>query len=137
MPGFLTDYNAPLVLDTITKRGTATSYLEILTAAPTHTSTLSTVTELSISGYSRQAVTWSVPAFNSSAGAWSTSNTAAVVFGPFATDMTSIAIYLILVSAASGTSGNIQYAFQLDLNFEALAGTPVQVDIGALAIYAS
>ena len=137
MPGFLTDYSAPLVLDNITKRGSASSYLAVLTAAPTHTSTLSTVTELSISGYSRQAVTWSVPAFNTSAGAWSTSPTAAIVFGPFATDMTSIAIYLILVSAASGTSGNIQYAFQLDLSFEALAGTPVQVDTTGLSLYAS
>lgn len=135
MPGNTTDTSGPKALDAITLRGTASSYLALLTSVPTHSNTLPGVTELSLSGYSRQSVTWSVPAFDTNSGAYLTQNTNVLTFGPFTADMTSVSAWAILVSSSSGTGGNILYDFQLDVSLEAQAGTPIQFQAGTLAIY--
>jgi hypothetical protein len=137
MPGFSSDHSGGKQLDATTLRGTGTSYLALILSTPAHDSTLASITELALSGYSRQAVTWTTPAFDTNSGAMLTSNSNVIDFGPFSADMTSVSAWAILVDAASGTTGNILYCFQLDLSLEATAGTPIQFDAGTLNIYSS
>jgi hypothetical protein len=137
MSGFLSDYSASRVCDTVTKRGVASSYLALITSTPTHATSLSAVTELAISGYVRQSVAWSVPAFDSGSGAWLSSNLVAVSFGPFPVDMTSVSAWAILVDEASGTTANILYAWALNSSIEAAAGSPIQFAAGQLIIYSA
>jgi len=100
---------AQYALDIVTGRATnpftassRTTYLALLSAAPTDASTLGTMTEISTSGYARQSVTWSAP---SSADPPETHLTATVTFGPFTADPPNVT-HFALVSASSGTTGD-------------------------------
>lgn len=88
-----------------------TTYLCLLLSAPNDASTLSTINEVTTAGYSRQAVTWSVPT-NTSPSVQSNTNT--VTFGPFTASMVSVPSYMCLVSAASGTSGDFLWWWEVD-----------------------
>ena len=88
-----------------------TTYLALLLSAPGDAATLATMNEVTTAGYSRQVVTWS-PASNASPSV--TSNTNVVTFGPFTVAMVSIPTYLALVSAASGTTGDFLWWWEID-----------------------
>ena len=106
MAGEFSSVGAGYALDIVTGRnagpGARTMYLALLSAAPTDTSTLATMTEISTSGYSRQTIAFSAPAGDPS----STNNTAQLTFGPFSADPPNIT-HCALVSASSGTTGDI------------------------------
>lgn len=92
---------------TLRNTGTAptTLYVGLATVAVGATDTLSTITEVTTAGYSRQAVTFSAPSGTSPSAI---SNTAEITFGPFTADPPAVA-YAFLTDAASGTAGSIYY----------------------------
>lgn len=132
MPGELSQRGAEIGLDAVTGRAAAsarTTYLALLTAAPTDQSTLATMAEVSTAGYARQAVTWSVPTGDPS----STNNTGALVFGPFTGDPPNVT-HCALVSSASGTTGDFLMWWALDTAKDAALGESIQFNAAALTM---
>lgn len=136
MAGEFSDAGSNKALDAVTGRATvssATTYLALLTAAPTDTSTLSGMSEYAATGYSRQAVTWSAPALNGS-NVPETSNSATVTFGPFTAGTGSAITHAALVSAASGTTGSILAWWSLDNSRTPSTNDSVEVTSGNLKL---
>ena len=132
MSGQLSTVGANIALDAATGRATQSSrtvYLALLTVAPTDSTTLSSMTELTTAGYARQACTWSAPAGDPSLS----SNTATITFGPFSADPPSVA-YAALVSSSSGTSGDFIAYWTADVAQDATTGQSIQVSAGALTL---
>lgn len=132
MTGEASTAGANIALDALTGRATQsarTTYLALLTAAPGDTTTLGTMTELSATGYSRQAVTWSSPSGDPS----ETHNTNTITFGPFSTDPSNVT-HLALVSAASGTTGDFIYYWTATAARDAASGDSIQVSPSGLSM---
>jgi len=132
MAGEASTFGAGRALDAISGRATATArtmYLALLSAAPTDATTLATMTEITTAGYSRQAVTFSAPSGDPQVS----SNTAALTFGPFSADPPNVT-HAALVSAASGTTGDLVYFWTLDNARDAANGDSLTVAIGALVM---
>ena len=132
MPGQLSTVGANNALDAATGRATQTArtvYLALLTAAPTDSTTVATMTELTTAGYARQVCAWSAPSGDPS----TSSNTATLTFGPFSADPPSVA-YAALVSSASGTSGDFIAYWTADVAQDAANGQSIQVSVGALTL---
>lgn len=116
MPGEFSDAGALKALDAVTGRATVTSgttYLALLTAAPTDTTTPATMTEYGATGYARVAVTWSAPALNGSSIP-ETSNSGTLTFGPFTAGTGATVSHCALVTSASGTTGEVRAFWSLD-----------------------
>ena len=104
MAGELTTVGANIGLDAATGRATQTArttYLALLTSAPSDSTAIAALAEVTTSGYARQAVTWSAPSGDPS----STNNSAQLTFGPFTADPPNVT-HCSLVSSSSGTSGD-------------------------------
>ena len=132
MSGQLSTVGANIALDAATGRATQTArtvYLALLTVVPTDSTTLASMTELTTTGYSRQACTFSAPASDPS----TSSNTATITFGPFTADPPSVA-YAALVSAASGTTGDFIAYWTADAAQDAANGQSIQISAGALTL---
>lgn len=132
MPGQLSTVGANIALDAATGRATQTArtvYLALLTAAPSDSTTMATMTELTTAGYSRQACTFGAPAGDPSLS----SNTGTITFGPFSADPPSVA-YAALVSASSGTVGDFIAYWTADVAQDAANGQSIQVSAGALTL---
>lgn len=130
MPGEASTVGANLALDAMTGRATVTTrttYLALLTAAPTDASTLATMTELAVAGYARQTVAWGAPTGDPS----ESSNTGILTFGPFTADPANVT-HCALVSAASGTTGDFVFWWALDVAKDAASGESIQFAVGAL-----
>lgn len=131
MPGEMSSVGAGYALDIVTGRaagpGARTMYVALLTAAPTDATTPATMTELSATGYSRQAATFSAPSGDPRVS----SNTAQLTFGPFTTDPANVP-YLALVSSASGTTGDLVYFWTADNARDAAIGDSITIAAGAL-----
>ena len=132
MPGQLSTLGANIALDAATGRATQTArttYLALLTAAPTDATTVATMSELTTSGYSRQASTWAAPTGDPS----STSNTATITWGPFSADPPNVT-HIALVSSASGLSGDLVMYWTADVARNAANGESIQAAAGALVM---
>ena len=132
MAGEASSVGAGLALDAMTGRATVTArttYLALLTAAPSDSTTNGTMTELSATGYSRQAVTWDAPSGDPRV----TSNSGVITFGPVSTDPSNVT-HAALVSSASGTTGDFIYYWTLDAARDGIAGDSFQVADGALVM---
>src|SRR5688500_6183175 len=132
MPGELSTAGANIALDAATGRATQTArttYLALLTSAPTDASTLATMSEVSTSGYARQACAFTAP----SADPASTSNSALITFRPFTADPPNVT-HAALVSAASGTSGDFIMWWALTTAKDAAINESLQVAIGGLVM---
>lgn len=130
MSGEASSFGAGAALDAMTGRATQTArttYLALLTAAPTDATTNATMAEVTTAGYARQAVTWAAPSGDPRV----TSNTALLTFGPFTADPPNIT-HAALVSSASGTSGDFIYWWTLDNARDAANGDSLTVAVGAL-----
>lgn len=130
MAGEASSVGAGLALDAMTGRATVTArttYLALLTAAPTDATTLATMTEVTTAGYSRQTVAWSAPSGDPRA----TSNSGALTFGPFTADPPNVT-HAALVSAATGTTGDLIYFWTLDVARDGISGDSLTVAVGAL-----
>lgn len=132
MPGEFSTFGANIALDAVTGRATQTArttYLALLTAAPTDATTLATMTELSATGYARQTVTWTAPSGDPSA----TSNSAQLTFGPFTTDPANVT-HCACVSASSGTTGDFLMWWALDVAKDAAVNESIQFAVGTLSM---
>lgn len=142
MSGNFTSVGAEYVLDYLTGSMDTTlvvgassrsTYLMLLTAAPSNTSSLATYTEVSATGYSRQTVTWGAATVNSG-GQYQVANSAAVLFGPFTgtSGLGLPATMCALVTVSSGTSGLPLMLWTLDTPGTATQNSSLQLPIGSL-----
>lgn len=132
MPGSPTVVGAGYGLDAKTGRaGVAarTMYLALLTAAPTRDTTLADMVEVTTAGYARQAAAWTAPAGSPRV----TSNAAAVTWGPFTADPP-LVTHLALVSAASGTVGDIVAFWTANTARDAAIGDSISANAGAITL---
>lgn len=132
MPGQLSTVGANIALDAATGRATQsarTVYLALVTVAPSDATTIATMTEVTTAGYARQACAMSAPTGDPS----TSSNTATITFGPFAADPPSVA-YACLVSASSGTVGDLIAYWTADVARDAALGESIQVAAGGLTL---
>lgn len=132
MPGQLSTRGANIALDAATGRATQTArttYLALLTAAPTDATTLATMSEVTTAGYARQACAFTAPSSDPSL----TSNSATITFGPFTADPPNIT-HCALVSAASGTTGDFIAFWTLDTARDPANGESIQCAAGALTL---
>lgn len=115
--------------------GTAVSgvstYLALLTADPSGLTTIAALSEVTTSGYTRVAMTWGSP---TAAIPSVIANTNTVVFGPMSASMTLPAQWLALVTAASGTSGELKYTWTMNSPQQVLSTQSVDFAAGALTI---
>lgn len=135
MAGEFSTAGANLALDAVTGRAAATArtmYLALLTAAPTDATTPANMTEVfaaGTSGYARVAVTWSVPTGDPSV----TSNTNTLTFGAF-TAATGTIVACALVTATSGTTGNLYAWWTLTTPRTAAVGDTITFAPGDLSL---
>jgi hypothetical protein len=133
MAGEFSTVGANYALDIVTGRnagpGARTTYLALLTSAPTDATTLATMAELSATGYSRQSVTWTAPSGDPS----STNNSGTITFGPFTSDPANVT-HCALVSASSGTTGDFLMWWALDTAKDAASGESIQFAAAALVM---
>jgi hypothetical protein len=129
MPGQISSTGAHFALDAGTKRGTGSTYLALFSAAPSDSTTVATMTEVTTAGYARQLVTWAAPSSDPSI----TSNTTTLTFGPFSADPPNVP-YLALVSSASGTGGDFLAYWTADTARAAANGESIQVAAGGLTL---
>lgn len=132
MPGQLSITGANIGLDAATGRATQTArtvYLALLTAAPSDSTTVATMTEVTTAGYARQACAWSAPTSDPSL----VSNTSTITFGPFSADPPNVP-YLALVSSSSGTGGDFIAYWTADTARDAANGESIQVAAGGLTL---
>lgn len=147
MPGEFSDVGSARALDALTGRATATArtmYLALCTAAPTDTSqtiggTTFSITEYAATGYARQAVTFGSGTGTTGAPSLvsavpTTANTAAVTFGPFTAGTGATITHLALVSASSGSTGDLVAYWTLDTSRTPVTNDSVQIAIGALTL---
>lgn len=136
MPGEFSDAGSNRALDAVTGRATVssqTTYLALLTSAPTDTSAISALSEYGATGYSRQAVTWSSPALNGS-NVPETSNSATLSYGPFTASVSGTISHAALVSAASGTSGSVLAWWSLDASRTPSTNDSLEITAGNLKL---
>lgn len=132
MPLINNNFGQGAALDAMTGRVTQTArttYIALLTTAPTATTTLANMVELTATGYTRVAVTWGAPTGSPRV----TSNTNALTFGPMTSDPASVG-WLALVSAASGTTGDLITAWSVDTARDGITGDSLAIAIGALIL---
>ena len=132
MPGQASTVGIGHGLDGISKRGTATTYVALLTAAPTATTTVTTMAELVAAGYSRQAVAWTVP----SGSPRSTSNSNLLTFGPFTADPAAVS-HLALVTTEAGPSGDLVWFWTANAVVDAIVNDTITAQVGALVMQGS
>ena len=133
MAGQLSTVGANSALDGALGRVTQTArttYIALLTAAPTDATTMATMTEYAATGYSRQAVTWGAPTGDPSAS----SNTGALTFGPMTAGTGATITHAALVSAASGTAGDFITYWTLDASKTPGTGDSVTVAASAFSV---
>ena len=132
MAGELSTVGSNIGLDGATGRATQTArttYLALLSAAPTDASTLATMTELTTAGYARQSVTWTAPSGDPA----ETHNSNIITFGPFTADPPNVT-HCALVSAASGTTGDFIAWWTLTVARDAATGDSIQYAATALSL---
>jgi hypothetical protein len=140
MSGEFSDKGADIALDAVSGRATQsarTMYLAFLTSAPSDTTTMSTMSEITTpgtNGYTRPAVTPTAPG-SDGAGARETHNSGAITDGPFTSDLSNCT-HAALVSASSGTSGDLVFWWALTSARDPANGDSFSVADSALVMKA-
>jgi hypothetical protein len=138
MAGQFSDTGSKRALDGVTGRATVTArttYLALLTAAPSDATTDGTisVSEYGATGYSRQSVSWTAPTLNGSSIPES-QNSGIITFGPFSAGTGATVSYAALVSAASGTTGDMLAWWSLDTSRTPAVNDSITVAANALKL---
>ena len=136
MPGEFSDAGSLKALDAVTGRATltaATTYVALLTSAPSDTSTVAQLAEYGATGYTRQPVTWTQPALNGSNVA-ETSNSGSLTFGPFSSGTGATISHCALVTSASGTTGDVVAIWTLDTSRTPSTNDSLQFAANALKL---
>ena len=116
MSGEFSDAGALKALEGVVGKTTltaVTTYLALLTAAPSDTTTVAGLTEYGATGYARVAPTWGTAALNGSSVP-EIANSAAITFGPFTAGTGAQITHCALVTSSSGTGGEVRAFWQLD-----------------------
>lgn len=128
---------ADRALDAITGRASATArttYLVLLTAAPTRNSTtlanMAEVTTPGSNGYNRLAVTWTAPSGTTTR---TTSNSTELLWNQFTADLGAIS-HVALVSAQTGTTGDFLESWDLDTVRDPALNDGLRIAAGALTL---
>lgn len=135
MPGSPTVVGAAYGLDAKTGRATVTArtmYVALLTAAPTSETTLATMAEVTTAGYARQTAAFTAPSGTPRV----TSNVGALTWGPFSADPPNVT-HLALVSAASGTVGDLVAYWTANTARDAAVGDSISANAGAITLQES
>lgn len=121
-----------------TSSGVGGRYVALLTADPDTSGVgggpavnISDLAEVITSGYARQSVTFGDAAASYPSPA---SNTNDVVFGAMTADMLLPAQWAALVTAASGTSGQLLYTWELDTPQQVNVSQTIPLPIGMLEL---
>lgn len=136
MAGEFSNQGAIHALNAVTHRLTVTAapgYLALLTAAPTDTTTLATMTEYAATGYERQVIDWDAPILNGSSQ-YECRNTSLVAFGPFTAGTGTTVTHCALVSAQTGTVGEIWAFWTLDTSRTPAVDEVLQFAVAALKL---
>jgi nucleoid-associated protein YgaU len=134
MAGEFSDTGALSALEAVAGKTTlssGTTYLALLTAAPSDSDGIADLTEYGATGYSRQAVTWAAAALNGSSVP-EIANSAAITFGPFTAGTGATITHCALVTAGTGTSGDVRMHWQLDTSRTPGTNDSLQFAISAL-----
>lgn len=126
----LSDAGSAIALDAAFGRATQsarTVYVALLDSAPTDTTTLATMSEITTAGYSRQAFTPSTPSLAE------VHNTNTITFGPFSADPPNVTHFAI-VSAASGTTGDLIGWGAFTAAKDAASGDSLQIAASGLSL---
>jgi hypothetical protein len=127
----LTRVGGGYALDIVTGRnagpGARTTYLALLTAAPADSNAISALSETTMTGYARQAPTWTAP---TSATPPLTENSNVLTYGPVTGTMATITD-ASLVSSSSGTSGDHLAMWHLTTARTPTSGDSLQAAINA------
>lgn len=112
-------------------------YLALSTAVIDDTTLLSGLVEPTDSSYTtggRKQITFGAPSLVS--GSMTVSNTVAIDYPAWAADASAKILYAAVVTAASGTTGDILAWFSLDTvnQIQPLSGQPVKVPVGGITI---
>lgn len=94
--------------------------------------TMATMPEITTPGYARQQVVWTVP----TGAPMTTQNTGLLFFGPFTASMVDEANFAALVTAQTGTAGEVIYVWPVDSPLLAVANESLQIAAGALSLNA-
>lgn len=137
MPGEFSDTGGKRALDAVTGRATVTArttYLALLTAAPSDATTDGTITmsEYAATGYSRQTVTWTTPSLISLLPA--TQNQTSMTFGPFTAGTGATISHAALVSASTGTAGDLLAWWALDTSRTPATNDAITIAANALTL---
>lgn len=118
--------------------GVAGHYLALLTASPFSSGpgggyavSISDLVEVTTTGYTRQPVTFSTA---SATYPSNVSNSATITFGPLTASMTQAAQWVAMVSAASGTTGLLNYYWTLATPQQVSVSQSIQIAAGALEL---
>ena len=122
----LPDTFAGEVLDFITRRGGAATYLALLDSDPGTDPVMVALPEIADAGYARQLVTFTDPMGAPLVVPEGTESASALTFGPFPAGMSSGAAHVALVEALTGTTGKVRYVWTLDNVLLAAPGESVQ-----------
>jgi hypothetical protein len=110
-----------------------TMYVGICTSQPGEDDTLTTITELNDSGYSRKPVTFGAVSID--ANGTYISNSATIEFGPFAGEHT--IRYYFITNAASGTNGSLIFGGAFTQSKQVGENDTLVIPVGNLKLYAS
>lgn len=136
MAGEISDAGALKALEGVMGKTTltaATTYLALLTAAPSDTSTVAQLTEYGATGYARVAPTWGTAALNGS-NVPEIKNSAAITFGAFTAGTGAQITHCALVTSASGTGGEVRAWWSLTDARTPGANDSLEFAIGALTM---
>jgi len=120
------------MIDFTTGRGVSTTYLCALTADPGTAAVMTSLSEDSTTGYVRQAVTWAAPVVPADSSDPKSVSAADVSFGPYTAAQANPITHLALVTAGSGTTGEIRYSWALESPFQAGVGDSMLVSAGSI-----
>lgn len=142
MPGQFSDTGGLRALDAVTGRATVTTrptYLALLTTAPTDAQVAGTIamTEyltVGANGYTRQLVTWTTPVVDGTSTLPTSSNGTSMTFGPFTGSISGTVTHAALVTATTGTSGDLVAWWQLDASRTPATNDAITVTTAALVL---
>lgn len=113
--------------------GAGARFLALLSADPVAASavSISDLTEITTSGYSRQSVTF---AHSSTSYPSSLSNTNLITFGPMSAGMVNAVQWVAMVTVTSGTSGFFLMSWLMPAAVQVNASQVIQIGVGELVI---
>ena len=134
MAGSLADVGEALALNLLFRNTDASPtnvYLGLATSGILDSNSLAEIIEEDDGGYSRQVVTFTVPADNG-AGAMEITNDGQIQFGPWASNADSAITHAFLTDVSSGTTGNLLAWFELPESKTPSSGETLTVPVNEL-----